>query len=56
MLVQPKLEFALAAWHPWLAKDIECPEKVQQRLVRSLSSVNGMSYKEKLKDAGLTTL
>ena len=40
----------------WLEKDIECLEKVQRRLVRTLSNVRGESYEEKLRDAGLTTL
>lgn len=55
-LVRPKLEFAAAAWNPWLEKDIECLEKVQRRLIRMISNVKGSTYEEKLKDAGLTTL
>ena len=55
-LVRPKLEFAAAVWNPWLEKDIECLEKVQRRLIRMLSNVNGSTYEEKLKNAGLTTL
>ena len=55
-LVRPKLEFAVAAWNPWLERDIECLEKVQKRLIRSLSNVKGQTYEEKLEDAGLTTL
>ena len=55
-LVRPKLEFADAAWNPWLEKDVEAVEKVQRRLIRMLSNVRGVTYKEKLKDAGLTLL
>lgn len=55
-LVRPKLEFAAAAWNPYLEKDIESLEKVQRRLIRSLSNVRGTTYDEKLKDAGLTSL
>ena len=55
-LVRPKLEFAAAAWNPWLEKDIECLEKIQKRLIRLLSNVKGLTYEEKLKDAGLMTL
>ena len=55
-LVRPKLEFAVSAWNPWYEKDIACLEKIQQRLIRSLSNVRGTTYEEKLKDAGLTTL
>ena len=53
-LIRPKLEFAVAAWNPWLEKDIQCLEKVQRRLIRSLSNVREATYEEKLKDAGLT--
>ena len=55
-LVRPKMEFAVAAWNPWYDKDIACLEKVQRRLIRSLSNFRGTTYEEKLKDAGLTTL
>ena len=55
-LVRPKLEHAAAAWSPWLEKDIDSLEKVQRRLVRTLSNVRGETYEEKLRDAGLTTL
>ena len=50
------MEFAVAAWNPWYDKDIACLEKVQRRLIRSLSNVRGNTYEEKLRDAGLTTL
>ena len=55
-LVRPKMEFGVAAWNPWYERDIECLEKVQKRLIRSLSNVRGETYEEKLEDAGLTTL
>ena len=55
-LVRPKLEFAAAAWSPWLEKDVEILEKVQKRLIRMLSNVQGSSYEDKLQNAGLTTL
>ena len=55
-LVRPKLEFGAAAWNPWYEKDVTCLEKVQKRLIRSLSNVRGATYEEKLDDAGLTTL
>ena len=48
-LARPKLEFAVAAWSPWLVKDIECLEKVQRRVIRMLSNVRGDSYEEKLR-------
>ena len=45
-----------AAWNPWHEGDVDCLEKVQKRLIRSLSNVKGTTYEERLKDAGLTTL
>ena len=54
--VRPKLEYAVAAWCPWLEKDIAVLEKVQERLVKMVSDAKGKTYEEKLKDVGLTTL
>ena len=54
--VRPKLEYAVAAWNPWLGKDIAILERVQERLIKMISNVKGESYEEKLTDAGLTTL
>ena len=54
--VRPQLEYAAAAWNPWLQKDIIALEKVQQRLVRSLSDKRGNDYEERLKNIGMSTL
>ena len=54
--VRPKLEFAVAAWNPWLEMDKKALEKVQERLIRLLSDAKGKTYEEKLEDVGLTTL
>ena len=54
--VRPNLEYAAAAWSPWLDKDIASMKRVQERLIRIISDAKGSSYEEKLKDAGLTTL
>ena len=50
------MEYAVSVWNPWLRKDEEVLEKVQQRLVRMLSDVRGDTYEERLRSAGLTTL
>ena len=34
--VRPRLEFAVAAWSPWMEKDVKILEQVQERLVRML--------------------
>ena len=54
--VRPRLEFAVAAWSPWTAKDETVLEDVQKRLIRSLSDCRGENYEEKVRKAGLTTL
>ena len=45
-----------AAWCPWMEGDIKTLERVQERMIRSLSDAKGATYEEKLEDAGLTTL
>ena len=37
-LVRPKLEYASAAWDPFLKKDISALERVQRKAVRFCSS------------------
>ena len=54
--VRSRMEHAVAAWSPWLERDVEELEKIQKRLVRSLSDVHGGDYEERLRQAGLTTL
>ena len=54
--VRPHLEYASSVWCPWTEKDCETLEKVQQRAVRMVSDFRGVTYEEKLKEAGMTTL
>ena len=56
VFVRPKLEYAAQAWSPWLEKDCELLENVQKRCVKMMSDVQGETYEEKLKDAGLQLL
>ena len=55
VFVHPHLEYAVQAWCPYSAKDIEVLEKVQKRMVKQISNVTG-TYEEKLTKIGLTTL
>ena len=55
VFVRPHLEYAVQAWCPYTAKDIELIEKVQKRAIRQITNLKG-SYKEKLKQLNLTTL
>ena len=50
------LEFAIPAWSPWTATDIEILEKVQRRAVNLISGLKGVSYEEKLKELGILSL
>ena len=55
--VRPKLEYCSQAWCPWTACDRELLEKVQRRTVAMVTTLpRGMSYAEKLKILGLTSL
>ena len=55
-LVRPKLEFCVQAWRPYLRKDIDGLEKVQRRATRLIHECRGLSYEDRLKITGLTTL
>ena len=56
LYVTPHLEFAVAAWNPWMAADVVCLEKVQRRAISMVSGLGDKSYHERLSDLGLTTL
>ncbi len=54
--VRPHLEFAVQAWSPWTAGDIDCLEKVQIRAVKMVSGLRGRTYSERLDELDLPTL
>ena len=54
--VRCHLEFAVPAWCPWTAGDIESLERVQRRAVNLVVGLKGRTYEEKLAELGITSL
>jgi len=55
-LVRPQLEYCVQAWRPYLKKDIDKLERVQHRATKMITECSKLSYENRLKVAGLTTL
>ena len=55
-LVRPHLEFASTVWSPHLLGDIDMLEKVQERATKIPFELRGLSYEERLKVWGITSL
>ena len=54
--VHPNLEYCIQAWSPHLQGDIHKMECVQRRASKLVLSLKDLSYEERLKKLGLTTL
>ena len=50
------LEYAVPAWSPWHAGDIETLEKVQKKMVNLIPGLKGNSYEQKLEEIHLDKL
>ena len=44
------------AWSPYLRKDIDMLEKIQRRATKLIPGLRDLTYEERLKECGLTTL
>src|SRR2546425_10006650 len=55
-LVRPQLEYCVQAWRPYLKKDTEKIERVQRRATKMISECSKLSYEDRLKITGLSTL
>ena len=55
-IVRPHLEYCIQAWRPYLRKDIDMLEKVQRRTTKLITGLRDLSYDDRLKECGLTTL
>ena len=54
-MIRPKLEYCVQAWRPYL-KDIDLLKKVQKRATRLMIKDRSLSYEERLRRLGLTSL
>ena len=55
-VVRPHLEYCIQAWRPYLQRDIDLMEKVQRRATKLINGMQDLTYEERLKALGLTTL
>ena len=55
-IVRPHLEYCIHAWSPYLRKDLDMLEKIQRRATKLIPGLRDLSYEERLKEFGMTTL
>ena len=55
-LVRPHLEYCVQAWRPYLTQDIEMLEKVQRCATKMVYGFNDLTYEQRLRRLGITTL
>ena len=55
-IVRPHLEYCIQAWRPYRKKDIDTLECIHRRTTKMIPELRDLSYEERLKECGLTTL
>ena len=55
-IVRPHLEYCIQAWIPYRNKDIDTRERIQRRATKMVLELRDLSYEERIKECGLTTL
>ena len=55
-IVRPHLEYCIQDWRLYRKKDIDTLERIQVRATKLIPELRDLSYEERLKECGLTTL
>ena len=55
-VVRPYLEYCIQAWRPYRKNDRDTLERIQRRATKMIPELRYLSYEERLKECGLTTL
>ena len=55
-IVRLHLKYCIQAWRPYRKKDIDMLVRIQRRATKMIPELRDLSYKERLKECGLTTL
>ena len=55
-IVRPHLEYCIQAWNPYLRKDVDMLDKIQRSATKLIPGLRDLTYEERLKECGLTTL
>ena len=55
-IVRPHLDNCIQAWRPYRKKDINTLERIQRRATKMIPELRYLSYEERLKECGVTTL
>ena len=55
-LARPHLEYCVQAWRPYLIQDVEMLEKVQRRFTKTVYGFNDLTYEQRPRRLGITTI
>ena len=55
-IVRPHLEYCIQAWRPYLRNNVDMLDKIQKRATKLIPGLRDLSYEERLKECGLTSL
>ena len=55
-IVKPHLAYRIQAWNSHLSKDVDMVDKIQRRATKLIPELRDLTYEERLKECGLTTL